>query len=141
MSSRQTYYSAPQEIAQAFYDAFQRADLDAMMSLWAEDEEIVCVHPGAHPLTGFAAVRAAWKSVFASGAQFRIELAPVAWHTTGTLATQTVVEWIMLGDDTAPRGGVAATNVFIRTIHGWRLLSHHGSPIAGQTNAGQETVH
>lgn len=140
-SIRHTYISSPDEVATAFYDAFQRANLDAMMSLWAEDEDIVCVHPGAHPLVGYAAVRAAWKSVFQSSPQLRFELSDVVWHTSGTMATQTCVEWIRLGDDAAARGGVAATNIFIRTIHGWRMLSHHGSPIANQNDQTGSTVH
>jgi ketosteroid isomerase-like protein len=140
-TDRHAYVSSPEEVANAFYDAFQRANIDAMMSVWAEDEEIVCVHPGAHPLTGYAAVRAAWKSVFESSPAFRFELTDVVWHTTGAMATQTCVEWIRLGDDTQPRGGVAATNTFIRTIHGWRLLGHHGSPIAQQSGNTGVTVH
>ena len=34
------------DIEAAFYDALSRADAQALMTLWADDEEIVCVHPG-----------------------------------------------------------------------------------------------
>ena len=40
-------YTTPQDAALAFYHAFEARDLDAMMATWADDEEIVCVHPGA----------------------------------------------------------------------------------------------
>jgi ketosteroid isomerase-like protein len=139
--ARHPYVSSPEDVAHAFYEAFQRANLDAMMAVWAEDEEVICVHPGAHPLVGYGAVRAAWKSVFESSPPFRFELTQVVWHTTGAMATQTCVEWIRFGEEPQPRGGVAATNTFIRTIHGWRLLSHHGSPIAQQSSDSSNTVH
>ena len=37
------------EVEAAFYDALHRADLEALMALWADDEEIVCIHPGGAP--------------------------------------------------------------------------------------------
>ena len=51
----------------AFYDAMTRGDLDAMMGLWAEEDEIVCIHPGAPRLIGHAAIRASWEAIFARG--------------------------------------------------------------------------
>jgi len=50
-------FTSPQEAEAAFYEALERGDLDAMMSVWAEDEEIVCVHPGGPRLNGYALVR------------------------------------------------------------------------------------
>ncbi|NJM09628.1 MAG: nuclear transport factor 2 family protein, partial [Bdellovibrionaceae bacterium] len=38
-------YTTPQDAAAAFYQAFEARDLDAMMATWADDEEVVCVHP------------------------------------------------------------------------------------------------
>ena len=46
------------EVEAAFYDALNRADLEALMALWADDEEIVCIHPGGARLIGHAAIRA-----------------------------------------------------------------------------------
>ena len=39
--------SSAEDVENAFYDAIARADLESLMALWAEDEEIVCIHPGA----------------------------------------------------------------------------------------------
>lgn len=58
---KQVHISA-EETEMAFYDAINRADIDAMMTLWAEDEEIVCIHPGASRLIGHAAIRASWEA-------------------------------------------------------------------------------
>jgi ketosteroid isomerase-like protein len=56
-------FTSPQEAETAFYEALERGDLEAMMSVWSEDEEIVCVHPGGARLTGYALVREAWHHV------------------------------------------------------------------------------
>ena len=56
MEPRPTLASAEQAEA-AFYRAFEKADLGAMMAVWAEDEEILCIHPGGQRLIGMDAVR------------------------------------------------------------------------------------
>ena len=63
------------DAALAFYQAFEAKDLDAMMATWAEDEEIVCVHPGGTRLVGYDAVRPGWEQLFAGDARltFRLE--------------------------------------------------------------------
>jgi ketosteroid isomerase-like protein len=55
------------EVEAAFYDALNRADVDALMALWADDEEIVCVHPGGPRLIGHAAIRASWEAILERG--------------------------------------------------------------------------
>jgi len=58
-------YTTPTDAAVAFYQAFEAKDVDAMMSTWAEDEEIICVHPGGTRMVGYEAVRAGWEQIFA----------------------------------------------------------------------------
>ncbi|MGE5242486.1 MAG: YybH family protein, partial [Bacteroidota bacterium] len=58
----------------AFYEALERCDLDGMMAVWAEDEEIVCVHPGGPRLTGQEQVRESWARIFQSGPRARVSL-------------------------------------------------------------------
>jgi ketosteroid isomerase-like protein len=55
-------FATPQDAETAFYEALERADLDAMMAIWAEDEDVVCTHPGGERLVGFTAVRDAWRA-------------------------------------------------------------------------------
>ena len=45
------------EVEAAFYEALNRADVEALMALWADDEEIVCIHPGGPRLHGHAAIQ------------------------------------------------------------------------------------
>jgi len=68
-------FPTPDDAEHAFYDAFTRGDLDALMAVWAEDEETVCVHPGGSRFTGLAAIRESWKQLFETGMKF-IRYAP-----------------------------------------------------------------
>jgi ketosteroid isomerase-like protein len=128
-------YTSPQDVATAFYQAFENRDLDAMMAAWADDEEIVCVHPGGTRHVGYEAVRAAFEQIFAGDSKLRFRLDDVVMLETVGLALQSGVEHVYAGDATL-RGVVVATNVFMRTPSGWRLVCHHASPAPAQTTAG-----
>ena len=58
----------PDELEQQFYEALQRADIEALMAIWSDDDEIVCVHPGGPRVVGANAIRAAFESIFGNGA-------------------------------------------------------------------------
>ena len=48
------------------------------MEVWAEDEEIVCIHPGGPRLTGYDRVRESWTQIFASRQRLQVRtLRPV----------------------------------------------------------------
>src|SRR2546428_3410803 len=65
MSSK--IFPAAQDAENAFYEALERCDLVGMMAVWAEDEDIVCIHPTGPPLTGQDEVRRGWARIFAGG--------------------------------------------------------------------------
>ncbi len=123
-------FTSPESVATAFYEAFEARDVEAMMALWADDEEIVCVHPGGPRLLGYEAIRHSWEQLFNADARlsFRLE-SPVQIETIG-LAMQSVVEYVTVDNDPSPRGAAIATNVFIRTPSGWRMVMHHASAVA-----------
>lgn len=122
-------YTSPQDASVAFYQAFEAQDIDAMMATWADDEEIVCVHPGGARLVGYEAVRTAWEQLFAGDARLVFRLEQVVVMETVGLALQSAIEQVYAADGTA-RGAAAATNVFLRTPSGWRVVCHHASPVA-----------
>jgi len=126
-------YTSPQDVALAFYQAFENRDLDAMMAAWADDEEIVCVHPGGTRHVGYEAVRTGFEQIFAGDSKLRFRLDDVVMLETVGLALQSAVEHVYAGDATL-RGVVVATNVFMRTPSGWRLVCHHASPSPGQAS-------
>ena len=121
-------YTTPGDAALAFYQAFEARDIEAMMATWAEDEEIVCVHPGGLRLVGYEAVRAGWEQLFAGDTRLAFRLDQVVAIETVGLALQSAVEHIMVDGDGNPRGAAICTNVFLRTPVGWRMVMHHASP-------------
>ncbi|MEO8976029.1 MAG: nuclear transport factor 2 family protein [Casimicrobiaceae bacterium] len=120
-------FTTPLDVSVAFYQAFEARDIDAMMSTWADDEEILCIHPGGPRLVGYDAVRSAWEQLFAADASLKFRVDGMLTLETVGLAMQSVIEEIREGDGT-PRGIAVATNVFMRTPSGWRMVCHHASP-------------
>lgn len=122
-----TIFTSPQDAALAFYQAFEAKDIDAMMASWAEDEDIVCVHPGGPRLVGFDAVRIGWEQLFAGDAKLSFRLDEIVVLETVGMAFQSAIEQVTVGNDEKSRGIAIATNVFLRTPSGWRLVVHHAS--------------
>ena len=119
---------SPDEIEAQFYRALQHADLEALMAVWADDDEIVCVHPGGPRLVGAAAIRASFEAIFANGA---IPVQPEQVRRLPALgcAVHHVVERISVnGPDGPQQAWALATNVYLKTAQGWRLAAHHASP-------------
>ena len=121
-------YTTPADAAVAFYQAFEARDIDAMMATWAEDEDIVCVHPGGARMVGYDAVRAGWEQLFSSDTRLTFRLDQIVVIETVGLALQSAVEHIALRTDGSERGVAICSNVFLRTPSGWRIVMHHASP-------------
>ena len=122
-------YTSPLDAATAFYQAIEARDIEGMMSAWAEDEDIVCIHPGGTRLVGYDAVRSAWEQLFSGDTKLSFRLDEIVVLETVGLAMQSAIEHVATADGTA-RGAAVATNVFMRTPSGWRMVCHHASPIA-----------
>jgi len=128
-------FPTPQDVEAAFYEALERADLDAMMAVWAEDEEIVCIHPGGPRLIGYVAIREAWRRIFDGGARLRVRLSQPTTVQGPLAALNTVMEHIGVRDDESVRAPVVASNVYVRGALGWRLVLHHASPAPPDSSA------
>ena len=122
-----TIYTTPQDAEAAFYEALEKSDLEAMMAVWADDEDIVCVHPGGARLSGITQVRETWRQIFASGQTLRFQLLHRQSLNGMTLAVHSVYEQISVSGETRTSNPVIATNIYMRTSHGWRMVVHHAS--------------
>ena len=112
----------------AFYRALQHGDIDKLMACWADEDEIVCVHPGGARLMGPAAIRAAFESMFANGT-IRAQPEKVRKVDSLVASVHSVLERIEVLTDEGPRHAwVIATNVYLKTSVGWRMVAHHASP-------------
>ncbi len=116
------------EIEAAFYDAMQTADIEKLMACWADEDEIVCVHPGGPRLIGLDAIRAAFDAMFANGS-IRARPEGVRKIESLTSSVHNVRERIeVLTNEGLLQAFVIATNVFHKTAQGWRMVAHHASP-------------
>lgn len=128
MPPQKPIFATPQDAEAAFYDALERADLEAMMAVWAEDEEIVCIQPGGPRLTGYAAVREAWRRVFEGGRRLRVRISLQTHVQSPFTAVFSVIEQVTMAEGGVARAPVIATNVYVRSALGWRMIVHHASP-------------
>jgi uncharacterized protein (TIGR02246 family) len=118
----------------AFYRAFESADLDAMMELWVDDAQSLCVHPGALPVRGTAAINRSWALIMANTPYIQFFLTDVEVAVLGDVASVTCTENVLTADETTEEGAfngakAVASNVFVRTGDAWRLWIHHASPV------------
>jgi ketosteroid isomerase-like protein len=136
----------------AFYETLERGDFDELSALWLTpadlgvDEEyhdpadtgvISCVHPGWPVLSGRGEVLRSYALIMSHTEYIQFFLTDTKVAVIGDTALVTCTENILSGGP-AEDGGelgplvgqlVVATNVFRRTSEGWRLWSHHGSPV------------
>lgn len=134
-------YPTPQAAEAAFYAALEQADVDAMMAVWAMDEDIACVHPMGPRLTGRHAVAEGWRRIFRGGPSMRFRASDVRMHQSDGLSVHTMHENILLpGREAEGESLVIATNVYRLTDRGWRLILHHASPAPSRSrDDGPET--
>lgn len=124
------------EVEAAFYQALQDGDIERLMACWADEDEIVCVHPGGPRVVGPVAIRATFEAMFANGS---IRAWPQRAFKSVAVASavHNVLERVeVLGPEGPAQAWVIATNVYHRTAQGWRLVAHHASP--GTTSEIQE---
>jgi ketosteroid isomerase-like protein len=98
-----------------------------------DDDTASCVHPGWRVLRGTSRIMRSWALIFANTPYIQFFLTDVDVSVFGDVAVVRCVEGILtsLGDPDSD-ASVAATNVFIRGEHGWKLWLHHGSPVVQQ---------
>ncbi len=114
-------------VEEAFYDALRKGDLAAMMALWADDEEVICIHPNGPRHVGLDSVRASWESILSAGG-IDMRIRAIKAHSGAVLAVHSVIEVITVrGNRGTETVECVATNVFVKGPGGWRLLIHHAT--------------
>jgi ketosteroid isomerase-like protein len=84
---------------------------------------------------GVRAIRSTFESIFANGA---IPVIAEGKRSVQTLdsAVHSVVERITITSPEGLRTGFAvATNVYVKTAQGWRMVAHHATPGASEAPA------
>ena len=126
---KKTIYSSPQDAEEAFYTALQRADLDAMMEVWSADEEVSCIHPNGARIIGYEQVRENWAQIFNSGQRLQVQLSDQVVVSGVMFSLHSTQENILVvgGQNEGARSLVVATNAYMRSAGGWRMVLHHAS--------------
>ncbi|MFD3353916.1 nuclear transport factor 2 family protein [Streptomyces fradiae] len=128
----------------AFYEAVERGDFEAVADLWLDERYggVSCVHPGWPVLSGRSEVLRSYALIMANTEYIQFFLTDVKVAVAADTAVVTCTENILSGgpaedgSELGPLVGqlVVATNVFRRTPDGWKVWSHHGSPVLAESD-------
>ncbi|MCC7281073.1 MAG: nuclear transport factor 2 family protein [Acetobacteraceae bacterium] len=108
---------------QAFYDALNARDLDAMDALWSRISPVACIHPGWAPLTERDNVMQSFRAILGSRDTPEILCQDPQVLLWGEFAL--VVCFERLGEAV-----LAAANTFRLEEGIWRLVHHQAGPAA-----------
>lgn len=110
------------EANEAFYRAFNLKDIELMEDIWADSDDVSCIHPGWNVLQGREAVLDSWRNILGNPAQPRIVTGGATVFFFGPVAVVICRELV---------GGspLVATNAFIVEGESWKLVHHHSSPV------------
>lgn len=149
MTPRTAEAAAVEKANQAFYDAVENQDLDALEELVLTGplaEAVSVVHPGWPVLRGRREVMHSYALIMANTEYIQFFLTDVEVAVDEGVAIVTCTENILTGGPAEEDGSagplvgglVVATNVFRRTPEGWRLWAHHGSPVLAEEDEDEE---
>jgi len=136
-----TIFDSPENAELAFYDALERADLDAMSKVWEGARNPVCIHPASAPLRGLREILSSWEQIFQGGPEMHLRVEMLEKTLTEDLAIHLVAEYIRLSGDAEERPPVFATNIYRRCRFGWRMVVHHASPTPERRRGHRQSVH
>ncbi|MDH2387574.1 nuclear transport factor 2 family protein [Streptomyces sp. HNM0663] len=133
-----------EEANTAFYETMERGDFERLSELWLDDD-ISCVHPGWPVLSGRGEVLRSYALIMANTEYIQFFLTDVKVSVAGDTALVSCTENILSGGPAEEAGElgplvgqlVVATNVFRRTSDGWKIWSHHGSPVLTESDEEQ----
>lgn len=138
MVKLKSLHATPQAVEGAFYEALEAGNLDALMDLWSDDEEIVCIHPGGSRLVGHQAIAASWREILSNG-PISVRPSDPQILQGSLVSVHSMLSRVMAFVRTeglppgAQQSGQAmainmlVTHVFFKGAQGWRMVLHHAS--------------
>ena len=120
---------------QAFYDAFEQRDFEAISDFWEHSPRVTCTHPGWSTLHGWSSVSASWFALVTNTQRLQFIL------TNTQVAVANDAAWVSCDEnilDSESSTTVAALNVFVRNDdarYGWLLVAHSGSVVYARAEA------
>lgn len=121
-------FATPESAEQAFYEALKQADLTKLMQVWADDEDILCIHPGGLRTVGPMAVQESWQQTLQAGPLHIRPLRPQMIKSM-MCSVHTVIEQVTVHVRGVTQYAYCyATNIYHNGPTGWRMVAHHASP-------------
>ncbi|HEX3705471.1 MAG TPA: nuclear transport factor 2 family protein [Mycobacteriales bacterium] len=125
------------------YAAIEAGDADRIAAMWDDADDVVCVHPGWPVVVGRSRVLRSWAVILANTAYIQFFATGSDIAVNGDVALVSCEYGVLARSDEGDTGfgesaRVVASNVFRRRDGGWRLWSHHASPILSGGEPGEE---
>lgn len=118
-------------LEEAFYAALSSNDVEAMMQLWSDTEDVVCILPYLPYTQGHIEVRELWENLFTNG---RFQAHILATHRFDNMLTavHTLLVHIQLtrkdDPEAEPRSlNLHTTQVYLKSEQGWKLSVFHAT--------------
>ena len=121
-------FETPQDTEDAFYDALDESNLEAMMTTWEDSDEIMCLIPMTPVCVGAEQVRQVWQPLMRGEVKIDVEVRHLHWIETGDLAIHLVEERITVVGQNQKQAPMYATNIYRKGEAGWRMLVHQNAP-------------
>ena len=112
-----------------FYQAFSTLDIAEMEKVWENSDRVLCIHPGWNLLVGWGPVMKSWEGIFSNSTLMHFNITDAEAKVEGNCGWVSCVENITsVIDGKASNFSIQATNVFVQSGDGWRIVHHHASP-------------
>ncbi|MDH5631550.1 MAG: nuclear transport factor 2 family protein [Gammaproteobacteria bacterium] len=117
------------DVEDAFYQAFQEGDMEAMSEVWFRHGEINCVHPMTPELGDLNSILISWEEIFDNAPEIEIEIEIRNRLEYGDIVVSVVHEYLTIPEDDREHPPVIATNIYHYANGSWHMISHHGSAV------------
>ena len=120
-------FISPLQAESAFYAAFRSDDHVGMMAVWANNEDLICVHPMGPRLDSRDIISASWQQILTGEPQRSFDIHLVTSWGDSDVSVHIVNEIISVPASELQFTPVLATNVYKFTGTSWYMIAHHAS--------------
>ncbi len=121
-------FETPQDAEDAFYDAIEEKNLQAMLAVWDDSDETACLLPMQALAQGSEQLRQAWEPLLEGDFSLDIAVTHVHWIELGDIAIHYIQETAKVAGQTQSPPPVYATNIYRKKPAGWSMILHQNSP-------------
>jgi len=123
-------FATPQDAEDAYYDAIEEGDLDAMLAVWEKSDDIACLLPMAPLAQGHGKMTEVWGPLLQSGTKVDIEVLHLHWVEAGDIAIHYLRERVNVPGQPQQQPPIYCTNIYRKSGDGWHMILHQNSPAA-----------